>query len=351
MSAMRVVFRADASTRMGTGHVMRCLTLAEVLGQHGASCSFVCSAHPGHLAGLVRERGHECIVLPQPGDTDAAWKEDARQTLAALAPATADWLVVDHYALDARWEQAVRPGCRRLMAIDDLADRPHACELLLDQNLGRRASDYRALLPGSSRVLAGPEYAMLRPEFAALRAQSLSRRRNSPVRQLLISLGGADADDRTGQVLQALADAGLPPGCDITVVMGAQAPWLARVRARAAALPWPTQVLVNAQDMAQRMAQSDLAIGGAGTTAWERCCVGLPTLLVVVAENQRPGAEALSAAGAAILLPQDGHFAAALGQQVARLAADADALGQMQQASAAVTDGLGAGRVARELLA
>lgn len=351
MSGMRVVFRADASTRMGSGHVMRCLTLADVLRQHGAACGFLCSPLPGHLADLVRARGHECIVFGEAGPAPMDWHDDARQTRAALGSEVADWLVVDHYALDARWEEAVRAGCRRLMAVDDLADRPHACDLLLDQNLGRQASDYHGLLPAAARVLAGPAYALLRPEFAQARAQSLARRRDAPVRQLLVSLGGADADDRTGDVLRALAQQPPPPGGGLTVVMGAQAPWIERVRAQAAALPWPCEVVVNAQDLAQRMAHSDLAIGAAGTTAWERCCLGLPTLLVVLADNQRPGAAALASAGAAILLPEDARFAAALAQQVGRLATDAQALHRMQHASAAITDGLGAGRVAAELLA
>lgn len=348
MDTPRILFRADASTRIGTGHVMRCLTLADVLAQHGASCAFVSRLQAGHLVDFVREGGYECIALPE---SAADAEADARETIAAVPHSATDWLVVDHYGLDARWEQMLRTRCRGLMAIDDLADRPHDCDLLLDQNLGRHPADYCTLVPATARVLTGAAYAMLRPEFARLRESSLSRRRNGPVRELLVSLGGTDPDNNTAQVLQALAVAELPANCRVTVVMGAKAPWLDDVRRRADALPYPAEVVVNARDLAARMAQSDLAIGAAGTTAWERCCLGLPTLIVLQAENQRPGAKALAAAGAAILLPEGGRFGAELASQVARLTSDAAALSRMQDANAAVTDGLGAGRVAAELLA
>jgi UDP-2,4-diacetamido-2,4,6-trideoxy-beta-L-altropyranose hydrolase len=362
MTPMRVVFRADASLQTGTGHVMRCLTLAEVLRQRGASCAFICRSQPGHLMDLVRERGYECTALPEaaamrdappspPAWLGVSWDVDARETLRAIGSAAPHWLVVDHYALDARWASAVRAACRRLMVIDDLADRPHDCHILLDQNLGRLASDYGTRVPAGCRLLVGPAYALLRPEFAGLRAESLSRRRRTAARKLLISLGGVDAQDWTGRSLDALAAMEPLPSYEITTVMGATAPWLEQVRAIASSRGRLATVVVNAPDLASRMAQSDLAIGAAGTTAWERCCLGLPTLLIAQAANQRPGAEALCRAGAAILLPGGEHFAAELQQQVRRLFADIDALARMQEASAAVTDGLGAGRVATELFA
>jgi UDP-2,4-diacetamido-2,4,6-trideoxy-beta-L-altropyranose hydrolase len=363
MTRMRVIFRVDASIRMGTGHVMRCLTLAAALRERGASCSFACRGHPGHLIEHVRASGFACAELPSakgpmgagppPAHADwlgAAWEDDARQMLAAVSGAVFDWLVVDHYALDARWEGALQVVCRQVMVIDDLADRPHQCALLLDQNLGRSESAYARWVPARCRVLAGPHYGLLRPEFAALRGPSLARRKGRAVRRLLVAMGGVDAEDWTGRVLDALKCGALTSECVITVVMGPKAPWLEDVRARASRMPCATEVLVNARDMAQHMAHSDIAIGAAGTTAWERSCLGLPTLLVVVADNQKPAAQALAAAGAAVLLPNDGSFATALRRQLARLATDAGALARLQQAGAALADGLGAGRVATEML-
>lgn len=355
---MDVVFRADASIQIGTGHVMRCLTLADALREHGSRSRFVCRAHDGHLLDLVRRRGFEAVPLatagagsgdmaPEPdAPAHAHWlgvsqQADARQTLSALGGTPADWMVVDHYALDARWERAVAASYRRLMVIDDLADRPHACDLLLDQNPGRTAADYDGLVPDGCTVLAGAGYALLRPNFARLRAASLQRRASGEVRRLLVSMGGVDKDNATGRVLKALRDAALPADCRITIVLGSQAPWLPDVRADAAAMPWPTEVLVDVADMAALLADCDLAVGAAGTSAAERCCLGLPTLTAVLAANQRPGALALEACGAVALIAAD---AGDLAGKIAHLLAP-DRLLAMQRACSSITDGEGTARV------
>lgn len=360
-----VAFRADASVEIGAGHVMRCLTLADALRGRGARCLFLCRPHDGHLLELVAARGHEAVALPaRRGETasDAAapvhahwlgtgWASDAADSRDALAGRRPDWLVVDHYALERRWERAMRPHCRRLLVIDDLADRPHDCDLLLDQNLGRRAEDYRGLLPAGAQALAGPRHALLRPQFAALRAESLARRQHPRLERLLVSMGGVDKDDVTGAVLDALHGCDLPRDLQVTVAMGPQAPWRAQVQTRAAAMPRPTRVLVGAGDMARLMAEADLAVGAAGGSAWERCAVALPSLVVVVADNQRFSAAALDAAGAALLLGEvgAGGWRERLAAALSRLA-DPDARRAMAAAAARVTDGLGAQRVVQAML-
>jgi UDP-2,4-diacetamido-2,4,6-trideoxy-beta-L-altropyranose hydrolase len=318
---MKIAFRTDASLQIGTGHVMRCLTLADSLRERGATCTFVCRAHTGHLLQLIEQRGHATVALPAgediyqaPADpTHAAWlgahwSADAEQTREALGNALVDWLVVDHYALDRRWEQTLRPHCRKLMVIDDLADRPHDADLLLDQNLGRASNDYDGLLAPHTQTLIGPRYALLRPEFAQWRAYSLERREQAQLRNLLITMGGVDKDNATGQVLQALQSCELPEDLRITVVMGPHAPWLAQVQALAAQVHWPTQVLVGVSNMAELMADSDLAIGAAGSTSWERCCLGLPTVMLVLAENQKGAACALTHLGAALSVSELAHL-------------------------------------------
>jgi UDP-2,4-diacetamido-2,4,6-trideoxy-beta-L-altropyranose hydrolase len=358
---MKVVFRADASLEIGTGHVMRCLTLAEAIRQHGGWCSFVCKDHEGNLVELISQRGFAVHRLPivgagkpltdvQPGETNVYgdwlggdWSDDARQTCALIEEEKADWVVVDHYAVDYRWGKEVRASCRRLMVIDDLADRRHDCDLLLDQNLGREAGTYRGLVPLGARTLLGPHYALLRPEFAHWRERSLARRVAPQLKQLLVTLGGVDQNNITGQVLDALNATDLPQDLRITVVLGANAPWLSQVQAQGTGMSRPTQVLVGVNNMAQLMAESDLAIGAAGSTSWERCCLGLPSLLLVLADNQQPSAVALHGAGAAILLPGSDHIA----EQIRVLLSDGAAtrmLG-MIHAAAAVTDGQGASRL------
>ena len=360
---MTVTFRVDASLDIGTGHVMRCLTLADALAASGAECRFICREHPGNLIEQIRSKDHCVHALPADAASPEAydnaspdhaawlgchWETDAAQTKAILIDEAPNWLVADHYALDARWESALEGCYGKLMVIDDLADRPHDCDLLLDQNLGREPEDYEALIPARCQRLIGPRYALLRPEFAALRAYSLQRRQTPELKRLLITMGGVDQPNATGKVLEALKSCALPSDCQITVVMGPAAPWLEPVRALASSMPWPTEVLVNVSNMAQIMANSDLAIGAAGSTSWERCCLGLPTLLITLAENQRAGAQALHQAGAARWLGEPEaiphELAAALpmllgGQLVA----------EMSQAARGLTEGRGAARVLQKM--
>lgn len=360
---MNVVFRADASIDIGTGHVMRCLTLAAELRERGATCRFICRAHSGHLIDAIRQHGFAVDALPaaplkavNSHLRHAAWlgtdqASDARETLAAIAGQTVDWLIADHYGLDIAWGRVLRPACRRIMVIDDLADRQHDCDLLLDQNLGRLASDYGGLAPPCCRLRIGPVYALLRPEFAALRSRSLARRATLPgIRQLLVAMGGVDKDNATGKALVALGAASLPADCRICVVMGPHAPWLKQVREQLARLPWATEMQVDVRDMASLMADSDLAIGAAGTSAWERCALGLPTLVAVLADNQRRCAAALAAAGCA--LPLDDVAGPAFADLPAKLVQliVPDRLAAMQRACAQLTDGTGAAGLAEELI-
>lgn len=353
----RVAFRADASVEIGTGHVMRCLTLADALRDEGAQCLFLCRPHEGHLLDLIADRRHEAIALPRhgtvtPADPNAPahadwlgadWETDAEDCRKALAGREADWLIVDHYALDHRWEKAMRQICHHLLVVDDLADRAHDCDILLDQNLGRRAADYRNLLPQGAQTLIGPRYALLRPEFSALREESLARRKHARLRHLLITMGGVDKDNATGAVLDALKGCDLPRELQIAVVMGPYAPWLAQVRAQAATMPRPTQVLSGVRDMARLMVEADLAIGAAGSTSWERCCLGLPTIQLVLADNQALIADALEQASAAVTLE-----ISSIGLSLPQFFKDkhfADRILRQGQAASLIADGYGAKRV------
>ena len=180
---------------------------------------------------------------------------------------------------------------------------------------------------------------LLRPEFARLREESLQRRRSPRLQRLLVSMGGVDKDNVTGKVLDALRDCPLPDDAEIEVVMGSNAPWLESVRAQAAAMPWPTGVRVDIPDMARRMVEADLAIGAAGSTSWERCCLGLPTLMVVLAENQRLIAKALHSAGAGQMIGVSDDLAT-LPQRWASVV-DSTALAETAAAASSVTEGNG----------
>lgn len=362
--SLAVAFRVDASTLAGSGHVMRCLTLADELAEKGARCYFVMRQKPGSLEDVVCSRGYQVSMLssggaeqsgshsenqpPHAGWLGVSWEADASDTLQALKGIDLDWLVVDHYALDHRWESRVAECCRRLMAIDDLADRRHQCDLLLDQNLGRQPHDYDGLVPGVTNKLIGSDYALLRAEFPRARAMSLEARQTRESGNILVSMGGVDVANVTGDVLRVLDTIEVVASCRVTVVLGAACPHIDEVIEQAESMRLDARVVVNANNMAELMRQADLAIGAAGGSAWERCCLGLPSLLVVMADNQRPGAEALNRAGASLSL----GWPDAIEETLPRAISDVFALGrllEMSQNAAAICDGLGVQRVADAL--
>ena len=356
---------------MGTGHVMRCLTLADVLKAQGAECQFICREHPGQLIGHIRSKGYTAHALPvlpsvgaSPLETSVAgitpqlahadWLgttqvQDAAECASILGELQPDWLIVDHYALDANWERALKPHYRRLMVVDDLADRQHQCDLLLDQTFGRNPQDYKPWVPADCTLLCGSQYSLLRPEFSALRGYSLQRRENPKLERLLITMGGVDKDNATGQVLQTLESSELPENCQITVVMGATAPWLGKVRQQAIQMSWPTTVLVGVSNMAQLMADSDLAIGAAGATSWERCCLGLPTVMLILADNQQQVALGLEQAGAVSVLQGPQQILDRLPHLLSSLVSSPAQRATMSQAASRITNGRGVATVTQYL--
>lgn len=363
----RILFRADAGLEIGTGHVMRCMTLADALRADGAGATFVTRAHRGDLIPAITGAGHQVITLP--GNTgqpygahpapppharwlEADWRADAAATRAALEETGARWLVMDHYALDAAWQDAALPGGVSLLVLDDLADRPHRADVLLDQNAGRAAQDYAGLLPAGCDLRIGPAHALLRPEFARLRPEALARRAAlTRPETLLVTLGGIDKDNAASRVLDALAEAPAAQDLRITVVMGVNAPHLDALRDRAATMPMPVEVVAGVSDMGARMMRADLCIGAVGSTTWERCALGLPTLQVVLADNQREAAQAMAARALSLALPVPDApgFARALAAGLERLS-DTGHYRVMARAAAALTDGGGAGRLVARLL-
>ncbi|EDM47385.1 UDP-2,4-diacetamido-2,4,6-trideoxy-beta-L-altropyranose hydrolase [Marinobacter algicola] len=353
---MLIAFRTDSSIQIGTGHVMRCLTLATELRSRGNRCVFICRSHEGDLNNLIAQKGFEVHRLtgaeqlesggpegPSLAHTQwlgTSWWQDAEQSLSVLSDIRPDWLVIDHYALDACWEDLVGDSADKIMVIDDLADRQHSCHLLLDQNLGRQAEDYNGLVPDTCALLIGPRYALLRPEFPKYRERSLERRRNPELKRILISIGGVDRTNVTGQVLDALTRVKLGEEAELDIVMGIAAPHLDIVRRKAEELTCSATVSVNVSDMAERMCLADVAIGAAGGTAWERCCLGLPSILIILAENQVAGTMAQKNAGVAMAIPNSVQVSELLPELVKKLT-NPDVLREMSGAAASITNGRG----------
>jgi UDP-2,4-diacetamido-2,4,6-trideoxy-beta-L-altropyranose hydrolase len=308
---MNVVMRTDASHLIGTGHMVRCLTLAGYLRAEGAKVLFISRDLPGGLGDLAAQNGFGLTDLPAPDDAHpsanspddyASWlgvsqEEDAAQTAEILRSGglEVDWLVTDHYGLGETWERALRPSVRRLMVIDDLANRPHRCDMLLDQNFYLDLeSRYDTLVPASCRRLLGPKYAVLRPEFHAARRRLVPR--DGTIRRILVFFGGCDATGETIKCLEALSRLQLA-NVSFDVVAGMANERREVIAELGADIPG-VRCHIRIDDMAEAMIQADLALGGGGTTTWERCYLGLPTITVSVAENQRIMLEAMGSKGA-----------------------------------------------------
>lgn len=308
----KVIIRTDASTRIGSGHVMRCLTLAEELRDAGAEVSFISRMHPGNLNKLIRENGFSCHELseapvgklneqyfPDARSEYESWlgvsqQQDARETIEAIGDRRAEWLIADHYGLDEEWETRMRPHAAKIMVIDDLADRRHDCDLLLDQNFFSNGEKrYDKLVSPACTKLLGPKYALLRKEFREARMNL--RERTGEVKRVLVFLGGADPDNITGLAIEALSDSELLH-LQVDVVIGLQNPNREKIE-RLVQARTGMKLHIQVTNMAELMSNADLAIGAGGSTHWERFCMSLPSIIITAAPNQSLGNQALSSQG------------------------------------------------------
>ncbi|WP_282611373.1 UDP-2,4-diacetamido-2,4,6-trideoxy-beta-L-altropyranose hydrolase [Pelagibius sp. Alg239-R121] len=288
---MFVAFRADASEQIGSGHLMRCITLADTLKESGAQTRFLCHDLPDSMWQLVKARGHQLMSVKSP-ETDAAASSHL------LSDRHWDWLIVDHYGLDIQWETFLRRRSSKIMVIDDLANRRHDCDMLLDQNY--RKSDrgrYANLVPPSCSLRLGPKYALLHRDYARLRASAEPR---ESVKRLLIYFGGSDLADLTSRSLRAAVSLGRTD-LKIDVVSSQISPRSNEVRKIADDHPSIT-CHQNLPSLAPLIAASDLSIGAMGSTSWERMCLGVPTIGVILADNQKEVAAELQEANLAVCL-------------------------------------------------
>ena len=341
---MKVLFRADSSLEIGSGHVQRCLALAAALSEKGASCAFIARDLPGNANGLITAASHSIVTLPpRPADPET----DAAETAHAIAGlGHADLVVVDHYALDRRWEVAFAPFAQRCAVIDDLANRPHRCDVLIDVAQSQdRATLYDQLVPADAALLLGPRYAMLRPEFRSLRAAM--RPRSGAVDRVLISFGAIDVGNYSEIAWRAVRT--IAKEADIDIVLGGNAPHLKRM-SEAIRSDMRTHLHIDTPSMAKLMAVADLAVGAGGGTTWERACLGLPTIVSAIADNQRDNVRALAEAGAALSISIGDGYAERLIDAVSSLKADPRGMASMGRAAGELVDGKGAERLATILL-
>jgi UDP-2,4-diacetamido-2,4,6-trideoxy-beta-L-altropyranose hydrolase len=307
---MRIVFRVDASIEIGTGHVMRCLTLANKLKQSGCDIQFICRDFPGNLCWLIEEHGFVVHRLPfsnksfPPGEgrlyeewLGEYWAVDAFQTEQVINDADhqVNLLIVDHYAIDRRWEQQLRRHVHTIMVIDDLANRQHDCDLLLDQNLYESMHlRYQTLTPQNCVHVVGPKYALLRDEFVEMKTRAKVRR--GDIKRIFLFFGGSDPTNETTKALEALQSF-QRERLRIDVVVGNSNPYKQQI-AKICSQMQDTHFHCQINYMAELMVLADLAVAAGGSNTWERCAMYLPTMAITTAENQIEVTKAVANAGA-----------------------------------------------------
>ena len=350
---MRILIRADASLTIGTGHVVRCLTLAEKLRDRGADVAFVCRLLDGHLSDDIAVRGFPVYRLPGVLDgasarTSAGLAKDAELTQNALGEQRFDWIIVDHYGLDQEWEIAIRPWCDRLLVIDDLADRRHDCDVLLDQNLvAGLDTRYADLLPAHCNTLVGPAYALLSRQYGELRERAAPR--EGLAKHLVVSFGGFDLHGLTEMAVQALVDLNMPE-VEADIVLASSSPQHARIHTLVATRP-QLRLHDRVSSLAPLFLAADAALGAGGSTHWERLALGLPSLVVTVADNQRPIAVELDRQGLIRWLGDAAQMSPAILKEHLQRLLSEEIDARWSEKCLNVVDGRGADRVAAMLVA
>lgn len=381
MPAQLIVFRCDASLTIGSGHLLRCRNLARALKSRNANSVFICRQQSADLITLLKQEfqvlvlseapsrsGCSAVEQGQPNERSlyARWlpcseEQDAHDSLRALANSklpSPSWLVLDHYSLGAGWQNKMLRGLRqtdgtapKMLVVDDLADRAHQANVLIDANRLDAASldPYRekGLVPEACTNLLGPPYALLDPLYPKLQPLVPAR---SQLTRVLVFFGGVDIGNHAALTLEALSHPRLLH-LAVDVVLGTAAPHRADVEVRVSQRP-NTTLHVGLPSLAGLIARADLAVGAAGTTSWERTCLGLPSLVVPLADNQKQGAQALEAAGVArcLDLQPEAETVETLQEVLLELVGAPDALQAMSEACLQIGDGWGLARVVTALL-
>mgnify|MGYP001824992088 CR=1 FL=1 len=335
---MQVVFRVDASVEIGYGHVMRCLTLADELRSHNHQVSFVCRDLTGHLAGKIEQKSYVCQLIQA-----KQWQQDASQTAGLLAELSPDWIVVDHYQLDAQWHKALRGITGKIMVVDDLANRRLDCDLLLDTGMGKQPQDYERLVPTGCHLLTGVQYALIRREFIRKVNAAKTKRLNiHKMEKVLINFGGMDPAGLIPAILGRLINKF--SGLEFSVVVSSKTPNLADIQQLVQGCT-SCRLLLDIDNMAEEMLLADFAIGAAGITAYERCTLGLPAIVIPNADNQQHFMSQLDKHSAVMAVRQPERMLVEIEQLMDKCLKDADSLKNFSVACFKLVDGLGAHRV------
>lgn len=293
---LKIVFRVDASKQIGTGHLIRCVTLAKELERIGARCSFLCKEHEDNLFDYVLENRFELKILKKQKNSYFDMKskddlnhsdwlgssqvDDAQQSIQLMQTSDPDWLIIDHYGIDYRWQELLRPHCKKILVIDDLADRKHTCDLLLDQNfVNNYLNRYDNLVKPTTAKLLGPKFALLQKDYSDFKNKV--PKINNNVENILVYFGGSDLHGLTESVVDALVEI-LENTVNVDIVVNQPSKSLLNKIHRKKNFNFYS----NLTTLAPLISKADLAIGAGGTTTWERCFMGTPSIVITTAENQ-----------------------------------------------------------------
>jgi len=350
-----IVIRADSSHEIGIGHVMRCLTLVnEIRKQRNVNVYFVSRKSDGNAEQKIVDAGFEYIELVSGVDTPISYlnhgnwlratqQSDANEFKSALNTRGVyhvDLVIVDHYGIDHLWHEMIRNFTKNIFVIDDLGDRKHDCDFLLDQTYDCKLDKYKSLVSGECKKFLGTKYALLRPEFE--KVQPVNIRGTS----LLVMFGGTDPDNLTLKALNGIEK--IPFVDKINVVLSDNAKNLIEIKKYCQSRDL-IRLHVSPGNIAQLMAESKLAVGAAGTTSWERCASGLPTVVVIQALNQREIAFNLQKAGVISYIEAE-NISTELFDKVSEWLKVLSKENDFMEKCLDVCDGFGTNRVVRELL-
>lgn len=348
---MKIVIRADASVFIGSGHIMRCLVIAKILINNGHYVTFLTRPQKGDFVDYIMQQGIEVVELekaeneikPKATSDYAAWLqttwlEDANDFISKTG--NVDLVVVDHYGIGKEWEQYVTESLNcKIFAIDDLV-REHYADLILDQTFGRENIEY-VTNTKETKMLTGSQYSLLAPEYSKLRLQAEKKECLSSKYKVLVTMGAIDTPNVTLKVLSVLSKLN---NIEVTVLLSPRAPHYESVVLFCKKQPHITHVDFS-DDVANLMLAHDIAIGAPGSTSWERACLGLPSIIIPIADNQIDIADNIAKAGAAIKLSIH-NINSQLGQKLKLLI---DNWGEYRRGNFNITDGLGVFRVAYEI--
>jgi UDP-2,4-diacetamido-2,4,6-trideoxy-beta-L-altropyranose hydrolase len=354
---MNIIFRVDSSIQIGSGHVMRCLTLANEI-RKKASVKFICRVRKGHLIKKIEAEGFEVLKLSgeairydinefSPVDwLGVSQEQDSEECKNILKKNQPDWLIVDNYGIDIIWHKRAQKFSKKLLVIDDLANRHYSCDLLLDQNFYQDKNiRYKGLVQNNCKLLLGPKYALLRKEFLK-RSHDID---NKCINRILVYFGGSDIKNNTLKVLRGIQSS-KHENLFINVIIGPDCPHRNDIL-QYCLYKKNIECFNFVNNMAEIMNNSDLYIGSAGTTTWERCCMGLPSIVIGIAENQIKPMKAMELAGMTFFLGSEENVnSSSISILLDKILENPSVLKKMQKKNLELVDGYGASRCVSQML-